>query len=516
MARRTRIVLSLFLFALLSTACGQTQSYRVAVLRLQHETCTFCPGGDVTVEDWTRMRPLLEGEEVLRGDSYIRGFARVASEYGDMEMVGITSPYGVFGGSSRSWSTTETYEYFWDLMEEDLRSLGPFDGVYLSLHGAMAVREIPRPEAETARRVREAVGAEVPIVATFDLHGNEDGEFLRWADGAFVTKRYPHYDADLQGERAARYLRNVMRGEYTPAKATSRPPIITATVLQWTGASPSMDIMERARRWEARVPGAYVSVFYGYPWSDVPDVGTTVHVMTDGDQQLADAIARDMAEFIWRVREPFAHGDFPMPAEAVDRARAAIRQERTPVVLADYSDRPGDATWILGELIQQGVDGVLYGCLRDERALERIREAGLSVGDDFDMEVGGFTGPQAGPPVRIRGTVAWRGERFGYEEVAVIRFGEESMLILTPAYEQVTTPGALRFGPIEPDDFDVFVLKSRVHFRRGFDETGYASTIIITDAPGPWVGTTRLDGLDYKHAPIDSLYPFGDSVVPPE
>jgi microcystin degradation protein MlrC len=46
------------------------------------------------------------------------------------------------------------------------------------------------------------------------LHGNEDGEFLKWADGAFVTKRYPHYDAYLQGERAAHYMRQIMRGDY--------------------------------------------------------------------------------------------------------------------------------------------------------------------------------------------------------------------------------------------------------------------------------------------------------------
>jgi len=83
------------------------------------------------------------------------------------------------------------------------------------------------------------------------------------------------------------------------------------------------------------------------------------------------------------------------------------------------------------------------------------------------------------------------------------------MIIITPAYEQVTTVDRLKMGPIEPDAFDVFVLKSRIHFRRGFDETGYARTIIVVDAPGPWVGTTRLDALDYQFAPIDKLYPFG-------
>ncbi|MGD2071056.1 MAG: M81 family metallopeptidase, partial [Gemmatimonadota bacterium] len=397
-----------------------TAPWRVAVIRYQHETCTFCPGGDTDVDDWTRLRPVLEGDDVLEAGGYIRGFVDRAGELGDVELVGIRSPWEVFGGSSRSWNTKESFEHFMGLITEDLEAKGPFDGVYLALHGAMAVRDVPRPEAEIARRVREVVGDDVPIVGTFDLHGNEDGEFMRWADGAFVTKRYPHYDAYIQGERAARYLRNVMRGAYEPTTASRKPPVITATVLQWTGQSPSMDIMERARRWEAREDDAYVSVFYGYPWSDVPDVGATVHVMTNGDQALADEIADDMADFIWRVRDRFAHGDFPMPDEAVRRAKEAVARGAAPAVLADYSDRPGDATWILRELLEQDVGGVYYAALTDERALAALADGGAAPGEPFDMEVGGYTGPQAGEPVRITGTLVHLGPFGSYERTAAV------------------------------------------------------------------------------------------------
>ncbi len=497
------------LAGILFACTPKADSYRVAVIRYQHETCTFCPGGDTEIEDWTRVRDVLRGDEVLTSSSYISGFAQQAGEFDDMELVGITSPYEVFGGSSRSWNSEESFDYFMGLILDDLVAQGPFDGVYLALHGALAVRNVPRPEAEIARRVKEVVGEGVPIVGTFDLHGNEDGEFLRWADGAFVTKRFPHYDAFLQGERAARYLRLVMRGDYEPTTASRKPPVITPTVLQWTGEAPASEIMERARRWEAREDGAYVSVFFGYPWSDVPDVGATVHVMTDGDQELADRIADDMDEFIWRVREPFASGDFPMPDEAVRRTREAVAAGRTPVALGDYSDRPGDATWILRELIGQGVDRVLYGALRDERALEALAEAGAQPGDAFDMEVGGFTGPQAGAPVRIRGRVRYFGPGLSYEQIAAIDFGDGSTLLLAPAYTQILYPEDMVYGGLDPDDYDVFVVKSRAHFRRGFDETGFAPTIYVVDAPGDWVGTTRLGALEYEFAPIDRLYPFG-------
>jgi microcystin degradation protein MlrC len=372
----------------------------------------------------------------------------------------------------------------------------------------MAVREVPRPEAEIARRIRELVGEQVPIVASFDLHGNEDEEFLKWADASFVTKRYPHYDSFLQGSRSAEVLYRMMRGSYVSTTATRKPSVVTASVLQWTGQSPSMDIMERARRWEARQMDTYVNVFYGFPWSDVPDIGTTVQVITNNDQQLANTIADDMADFIWRVREELARKTYPMPDRAVELAGKAIGNEQVPLVLADYSDRPGDATWILKQLNDQNVNGVLYATLRDEGVLEKLKQDKAKPGDAFDMEVGGFTGEQAGRPVRIKGRIVFFGPHWSFENIAAIEYGESNLIIITPTYFQITTPGSLRFGPIEPDQYQVFVVKSRVHFRRGFDETGYAKTILIVDAPGPWFGTVRLDALDYEYGPITELYPF--------
>ncbi len=503
-----------FLFALQACApagTGDSDTYRVAVATFSHETCTFCPGGDVTVEDWERVSPPVGGDDLLAGGGYIGGFVAQAKDYGDMELVGLSSPMGVFGGSSRSWNTEETFNHFLELMLQDLEAALPVDGVYLALHGAMAVRDVPRPEAEIARRFREIVGPDVPIVGSFDLHGNEDGEFLKWADFAFTTKRYPHYDAALQGARSARGLHATMKGRYTPTTATRKPGIITATVLQWTGASPSMDIMERARRWESRETDAFVSVFYGYPWSDVPDVGATIHVMTNNDQELADRIADDMNDFFWRVREEFAVGQYPLPDEAAVIVQRAIAEGATPVAVGDHSDRPGDATHILRAFEEAGIGRVLYGTITAPAALEALSESGAQVGDAFDMEIAGFT-PSGGTPTRITGTLSYFDEGFSYDKVAVVEFGNGNAVILVPTYEQVTEPRRFGFLPMGLENFDVFVVKSRVHFRRGFDETGFAKTIVVVEAPGPFVGTTFLDALPYEHVDLSVLFPFGTPV----
>lgn len=487
---------------------SETGRLRFAVMTFQHETCTFCPGGDSGLDRWLKQREPYVGDEVFSAGAYMRGFVSAAKEYREVDLIGLDSPAGVFGGSSASWITEQAFDHFLNRMLEVLKESMPVDGVYLSLHGAMAVRNIPRPEAEIARRFRAVVGAGVPIVASFDLHGNEDEEFLRWADMAFVTKRYPHYDARIQGARSARALVRLARGTYKATTATRKPMLITPTVVQWTGKSPAMNIMERARRWEARKRDVFVSVFFGFPWADVPDAGATVHVMTNNDQELAELIADDMSGYIWRLREDFFSDTFEQPGSAAARSAQALLAGDYPVALADYSDRSGDATHILRQVIEQQLNDVLIATIRDEEVLRQLSAGNAHSGDPFSMTVGGFTGEASGTPVQVEGSVAYLGAGLGFDELAVIDFGDGNSVIITPALHQVRTTEELQFGSVNVDNYTTFVLKSRVHFRRGFDETGFAKTIIIVDAPGPFIGTIHLDALPYENINLGDYYPY--------
>jgi microcystin degradation protein MlrC len=249
-------------------------------------------------------------------------------------------------------------------------------------------------------------------------------------------------------------------------------------------------------------------VFYGFPWTDVPDVGATVQVMTNHDQALADAIADDMSAYIWRVRERFASGKLPLPDEAAAQVKAAIAAGQVPVAVGDHSDRPGDATHILRAFEAAGIGKVLYGAITSPGTLDALRARGAKAGDAFDAEVGGIT-ESGGAPYRIRGTVAYVGPWAGYDYTAAVSCGNGNLVILVPAYTQITSPDGFRFGPIDPAAYDVFVVKSRVHFRGGFDETGFAKTIVVVEAPGPFIGTTYLDKLPYRHVDLAKLYPYG-------
>jgi microcystin degradation protein MlrC len=426
----------------------------------------------------------------------------MCDELGCVELCGVTSPRGVAGGSSKSWNTKRAFDKYAGLIVGDIQDQGPFDGVFLALHGAMAVVDVPKPEAELVRRIRRVVG-DIPIVVTLDLHANEDHELSDAADAVFIVKRYPHYDTALQGERAARIMVRTLRGDYRPVMATRKPGVITPSVYQGTGVSPARDIMERARRWECQHYGVFVSVAFGFAYADVPDVGATVMVVADDDQELADEIADDMSDFIWRVREDFAGRRLPKTVEGVTLAMEAVRDGKTPVVIADHSDRTGGSTHILSELIAQGASNFCIATLRDEKAIAMIA-AQYQAGDEIAIDVGGHTDEFAGDPVSIGGRVIFTGDYAG-NSTAVISFGRNNHVILTERLMQVTSTAIFDPVGLDFESLDIVVLKSRVHFRRGYHETGIAGAIIEVDAPG-W-GPADLTNLPYKNIPAN-IYPI--------
>jgi microcystin degradation protein MlrC len=497
---------------------------RIAAMTFIHETVTFLPYDTVT-DDFIYEGSPARGEALLNSmpDSYMGGFVKVAREFPNVEVVGIESPLFPKRGTASGWIAKEAFELFVGKMISELKAQGPFDGAYLALHGAMGVRGVEKPEAEIARRVREVLGPKAIIVGTFDPHGNEDPDFLRYANLAFCSKYYPHYDTYLQGERAARTLVRSIRGDYKPTTATRKPPIITPSVLQWTGQSPWMDLVQRALVWEARSPDVYVNFYYGFAFMDSAEAGMTFQVMTNGKPELANEIADDMANTAWRLREQLVHGTKVYShSEGVKLARDAIKAGKTPIVLADHSDRTGAATWLLQQIIDQKLDHTLIGTIADFDAIDALRKKGVKVGDPFDMEIGGRIDESAGKPVRVKGVVntvsggmtAGIGSTAGQLWVSV-RFGDGNVVLISPYLAQNTDPKAFLQIGINPDDFKAIAIKSRVHFRRGYYDNGYAKTILLVEPDQPFVGTVHLEALNYQHMKLDRFFPYGKNVTYP-
>jgi microcystin degradation protein MlrC len=492
---------------------------RIAVLHFSHETVTFL-ANDSTLADFIYPGSPAKGEALLTCDprGYMGGFVKMAREFDSVQLVGIESPLWPRTGTGSGWITTEAFETFVGKMIEELHRQGPFDGCYLCVHGAAGVRGVPRPEAELAKRVRAAIGPAAFVAGTFDPHGNEDEEFLRHANMAFAGKYFPHYDSYLQGERAARCLVRAIRGDYVPTSVTRKVPIISPTVFQWTGASPWMNLVQRALTWEAREPDLFVNFFFGFPWSDVPDVGMTFQVLTNNKPELARAVADDMAASAWRQREALLNTTKILSIDAgVAAAKAAVENGAAPVVLADHSDRSGYATWLLRAVIEQGLSRVLIGTVADAKLVARLVTDGAKVGDAVDVDVGGLVDESAGLPVRIQGRIvgiSQAPQRVKGHTWFHLGFGDGNVLVVSPYLAQIIEPSTFTSLGIDLAGFDVFAIKSRVHFRRGFDDSGFAKTILLVEPDQPFLGTVRLDGLPYQNVDLTAFYPYGNPQFP--
>lgn len=486
--------------------------FRIGIGGFSHETHTFLEKR-TTEEDFYK-RKVLFGEEVIEGNrgvrNYIQGFIEILDGAG-AEMVGtVAASAGVHGHV-----TTGAFERFTDDMVQGFKEAGELDGVLLALHGAMAAEHHLRAEAEVVRRVRAAVG-DIPLMVTLDLHANEDHQLTDVADAVFVCKEYPHTDTRETGMAAARCMLATLKGEFTPAMAISKPGIISPSVFQWTGASPMKDFRIRADEWEDREPSIdYISIAAGFGYADVPDVGASVIVVTDGDRALAETAARDISMYMWERREELARKPIAGPEEAVEKAMKLAAGGISPVVLADGSDRTGDSTHVLQELLLQDAESFALSSMHDPEAVRACLKAGLDA--EVTLTVGGW-GQASGDPVEISGRVDFVDDDMTYiltgpmgtggdvpcGPSAVVNMGRDRYVVLTSINHQVRDAEGFRAFGLDPASLGILVVRSRVHFRAYYDDA--AGSIIEVDAPG--MGPADLGVLDFYHIPADT-YPVG-------
>jgi len=88
------------------------------------------------------------------------------------------------------------------------------------------------------------------------------------------------------------------------------------------------------------------------------------------------------------------------------------------------------------------------------------------------------------------------------------------VLVLSPYLVQIMETSTLSKIGLDPSAFQVIAIKSRVHFRRGFDDSGFAKTILLVEPMEPFLGTVRLDALDYRNVDLAHFYPYGDPAFP--
>lgn len=403
MKREMKRIVQLVLALALASAVGasaQTKNPRIAVGGLRAESNSLYPKARIMSElpqpsdrqEWIDLN--------LKADEVTSGIVEAAPKVG-------IDVYPVMYARANSLGYVEkaSFNRILDTLIEQIKTANPpFDGVILTQHGAMVVDGYPHGDAEVARRVREAMGENFPIIVTQDFHANVSEELVQHSNVVITYKDTPHLDPKQRGIQAATIMAGMISGELKPVQALVKPPMIVNLLFHNTFAPPYKAIADESRRLERTNPKILAaSVPGGYQWSDVPAMGPSVIVVTDNDPELAEREAKRLSDMLLAMRDQL---EFKIP-DVATAVRDAIASDEFPVVLMDTGDNigggsAGDATFILSELLQQKAEGWVV-VISDEEANSAAFKAGIAGA--FDQMVGGKTDKIHGDPVRVRGFV---------------------------------------------------------------------------------------------------------------
>jgi microcystin degradation protein MlrC len=483
---------------------------RIAVGGFQHETNTFAPqkaGWDdfARADAWP---PFLRGAEMIAA---VEGFnIPIAGAIKTLQALGHELvPLCWCSAPPSSYVEEEAYEKVAGWMIEDLTAQGPFDGVYLDLHGAMVAEHLEDGEGELMRRVRDVIGGRIPLVASLDYHTNMTPAMVEHASAMVGYRTYPHIDMADTGGKAAELLDRLLRDRRVLHKAFRQIDFLIPLVWQSTLLDPAkgifelVDEVERGTDRAGAPAGSHnlgiVSLTHtpGFPPADIKECGPALVVY--GYDKAATEAAADRLQAAINAKESEFAGKLWGADEAVVEAMRLAKDAARPVILADVQDNPGaggssDTVGLLRALIAHKARGAVIGMIVDPPAAEAVAAAG--EGAILDRGIGAGIGFAGESPVEA----AWRVVKLGsgnftgtgpFYNGAKFQIGPMALLtdeasgvsaVLACKRVQAADQAMFRHVGVEPSEVPILALKSTVHFRADFQPI--AEIILPVASPG--------------------------------
>lgn len=491
---------------------------RIAVGGFHHETNCFVPTRtDFAYFAEHRDRPpFVRGAEVIEwlgNTSFaLSGFLATMGKGHDYVPLVWTS------GGAGGYVTRDAFERIAAEMIGRLSQALPVDAIYLDLHGAAVSEDYEDAEGELLRRMRAAVGREVPLVISLDYHANVTREMVELTDGLVGYQTYPHVDRVETGVRAARVLEAVLERGQPAGRALRKLPFLIPLNSQCTMIDPSKAIIEKAAGLEGGevLNAAYVA---GFPPADLYECGPAV-IVHAATQAKANEIADVLMRFVME-REPEFAQPLLEPDEAVRQAMQMAAKAAKPVVIADTQDNPGaggtgDTTGLLAALVRNKAQGAVLGYFFDAEAAQAAHRAG--EGAETHLRLGGKFGPEGVEPYagkfrvvklgdgRMRTTGPSVGGRTIDLGLMALLEIDGVRVAVTSKRMQAHDQAPFRHLGVEPAAQKILVLKSTVHFRADFQPI--AEAVLVAVAPGGHV----VDTTKYPYRRLRSgvrLHPLG-------
>jgi microcystin degradation protein MlrC len=268
---------------------------RIAVLGFSIECNKFAP--PATREHFLA-RTYLEGDDIIAEARALTPtmLPETPGFVAAMDAAGPWQPVGIALAMSEPNGPVE-HAFFAELlatMARRLKAALPLDGVYICAHGAAVTTAEDDPEGLLFATVRDIVGPDVAVVATFDLHANVSDRMVERIDAFIGYRTNPHLDMRERGAEAAAALRELLAGTKT-MRVRLRLPIVPPTVTLLTAAGPYAEMIRLGQERQGQMHPAImnVSVMGGFAYSDTAKNGLSVVVTGRGDDKRpAETLAR--------------------------------------------------------------------------------------------------------------------------------------------------------------------------------------------------------------------------------
>lgn len=303
----------------------ETHAAVVLICGIVHETNTFATNitGKTTLSDFYQS----SGKEIIMRYSNTKtitgGFLSAANELNYKVIPGylaVTEPSGIITDRAYEHMKGEIMKRVHEAISHNL------DCVALELHGAGVAESYQDIEGDLVTSIREIVGNGIKIICGLDLHGNLTDNMVNF-DYMVGMKLYPHEDQWEVGHQALTLLPRLMNNNLSPKIHIEHLPMTLPTTSTDKGfAAHEMNkfvenVLERYRSepYFASEEILDLTVYHGFPYSDVEHVG--VHVVCSCTVDLTNArdAAREVAYWIWTHRLDFLP-KHPSPTECVTNA----------------------------------------------------------------------------------------------------------------------------------------------------------------------------------------------------
>jgi microcystin degradation protein MlrC len=467
---------------------------RIAIGGFLHETNTFAPTKAIYADfvrggGWPSMA---QGADVLKLRDINVG---LAGFIGEAEARGWELAPTVFAAASPcAHVAREAYERIAAVIVDGLANAGPLDAVYLDLHGAMVSEHLDDGEGEILARVRRLIGADVPLVASLDLHANVTPEMVRHADALIAYRTYPHVDMAETGRAAARHLALLLASRQRFARAFRQLPFLIPISWQCTNDQPASSIYQKLAAMQSEAVPT-LSFCPGFPAADFAHCGPSVFAY--GRTQADADVAADQLAAIIEGHESDFDGRIYTPDEGVRLAIELAKTASKPIIIADTQDNPGaggdsDTTGMLRALVRNEAKRAAIGVICDPASARAAHAAGR--GATVKLALGGKSGIRGDSPYEKTfvveklsdGRFIAPGPYFGGRDMdmgpsACLRIGEVCVVVSSHK-AQLADQSMFRYVGIEPTQQAILVNKSSVHFRADFEPI--AEKILICAAPG--------------------------------